>query len=374
LGPSLYANDRYDAGLGLEDEWTGRINGASYIGDKFEYTYFDPSREQVQRGIEAAFPGTDAHAVSTSLAGDKMIVRSDAPKRPPTYYFLDRSTHQATKIASEYPALESDDLGEMRSYPYRARDGLAISAYLTLPPGRGSKDLPLIVMPHGGPDARDWLRFDWWVQFLANRGYAVFQPNFRGSKGYGRAFTDAGLHQWGLKMQDDITDGVKKLIADGVADPKRICIVGASYGGYAALAGATFTPDLYSCAVSFAGIGDLDRMLAWWGARRGTINTSDASFWISRVGDPSEDADRIAATSPALHADQVKIPILLMHGANDTTVPIEQSEIERDALERAGKKVEFVKFDTDDHYFSLAATRIGMLTELQKFLHDNIGG
>jgi dipeptidyl aminopeptidase/acylaminoacyl peptidase len=233
--------------------------------------------------------------------------------------------------------------------------------------------LPLVVMPHGGPDDRDYLRFDWWTQFLANRGYAVFQPNFRGSSGYGDAFTKAGLHQWGLKMQDDITDGVKKLIADGVADPDRICIVGASYGGYAALAGATFTPDLYKCAASFAGVSNLRTMLQRAGAEHGDINTSHASFWISRIGDLSKDSDQIDATSPALHADKVKIPILLMHGKSDTTVPVEESEQERDALERAGKKVTFIQFDGDDHYFGLAATRIGMLTALEKFLHDNIG-
>ena len=372
-GTTLYENPLYDVRDALHDDWTGRVIGAEFISDKPEYFYFDASREAVQRGIEAAFPGADAHAVSTTLAGDKMFVLVETPKQPATYYFLDRDTHQASKIASAYPDLTADDLGEMRAYPYKARDGLDIPAYLTLPPGRAGKMLPLVVMPHGGPDERDYQRFDWWAQFLANRGYAVFQPNFRGSAGYGQAFTKAGLHQWGLKMQDDITDGVRKLIADGVADPNRICIVGASYGGYAALAGATFTPDLYKCAASFAGVSNLRSMLQRAGAEHGDINTSHASFWISRIGDISKDSDQIDATSPALHADKVKIPILLMHGKGDTTVPIDQSEQERDALEAAGKKVTFVQYDGDDHYFGIAATRIGMLTQLEKFLHDNIG-
>ncbi|MEJ0042064.1 MAG: prolyl oligopeptidase family serine peptidase [Rhizomicrobium sp.] len=226
-------------------------------------------------------------------------------------------------------------------------------------------------MPHGGPDLRDWIRFDWWAQFLANRGYAVFQPNFRGSKGYGHAFTDAGLGQWGLKMQDDITDGVKALIADGTADPKRICIVGASYGGYAALAGATFTPDLYACAASISGVADLGRMIDYERKMHGR-HSGSVSFWQSRIGAP-DDAARIDATSPALHADRVRIPILLMHGKLDTTVPYAQGEAERDALERAGRKVEFATFDVDDHYLTLASTRLQMLTNLERFLKANIG-
>jgi dipeptidyl aminopeptidase/acylaminoacyl peptidase len=370
---TLFGDGTYDVDDAITDEWTGRVIGASYVADKTEYRYFDPSLEALQKGIEAVFPGKSAVAVSMTRDNSTAIVAVSAPRLPPTYYFLDRVTHQATEIASQYPDLTPDDLGEMKPYPYTARDGLAIPAYLTIPPGRDAKSLPLVVMPHGGPDARDSIGFDWWAQFLANRGYAVFQPNYRGSSGYGQAFTNAGLHQWGLKMQDDITDGVKKLIADGVADPKRICIVGASYGGYAALAGATFTPDLYACAVSFAGVSDLPAMLARARSENGR-NSKSLSFWTSRIGDASDDAARLDATSPAMHADRVKIPILLMHGVNDTTVPIEQSEEERDALQRAGKNVQFVQFDGDDHYLSLAETRIQMLSTLEAFLKNNIGG
>jgi dipeptidyl aminopeptidase/acylaminoacyl peptidase len=181
-------------------------------------------------------------------------VAVDGPQMPRSYFFLDRTTHKARFIASTYPKLNKDQLGKTKPFPYKARDGLDIPSYLTLPPGKTPKMLPVVILPHGGPRARDEMAFDWQAQFLANRGYAVMQPNFRGSSGYGRRFEEAGYGQWGLKMQDDITDGVRKLIADGIADPKRICIVGGSYGGYAALAGAAFTPDLYACAVSWAGI------------------------------------------------------------------------------------------------------------------------
>jgi dipeptidyl aminopeptidase/acylaminoacyl peptidase len=369
-GGTLFADPHYDVAYTLSDEWTYRIDGASYMADKMEYVYFDPSRAALQRGIEAVFPGKDAHAVSVTRDGKHAIVVVAAPDTPPTYYFLDRDTHAATRIASEYPGLTAADLGTEAPYPYKARDGLDIPAYLTLPPGKASaKGLPLVVMPHGGPDGRDGIGFDWWAQFLANRGYAVFQPNYRGSSGYGLAFTQAGLHQWGLKMQDDITDGVKKLIADGTADPKRICIVGASYGGYAALAGATFTPDLYACAASISGVSNLGRMMN----REKMVNgrrSGAVAFWDTRIGDDSAQQD---ATSPALHADQVRAPILLMHGRHDTTVPYNQSEMERDALQTAGKTVTLVTFDDDDHYMTLASTRLQMLTALERFLAANIG-
>ena len=371
MGATLFTNPSFDVVAALTDEWTGRVIGAGFAADKAEYVYFDPAREALQRGIEAVFPGKDAHAVSVTRDGSKAIVSVESPTTPPTFYFLDRDTHVATRIASSYPGLSEGDLGQEKPYPYKARDGLAIPAYLTLPPGKGAKNLPLVVMPHGGPDLRDWVHFDWWAQFLANRGYAVFQPNFRGSKGYGRAFTNAGLGQWGLKMQDDITDGVKALIADGTADPKRICIVGGSYGGYAALAGATFTPDLYACAASISGVSDLSRMMDYERKMSGR-RSSLVSFWESRIGG-SDDAARIDATSPALHADQVRIPVLLMHGKLDTTVPYAQGEAERDALERAGKKVEFVTFDADDHYLTLAETRMQLLSNLERFLKANIG-
>ncbi len=215
--------------------------------------------------------------------------------------------------------------------------------------------------------------FNWWAQFMANRGYAVLQPNHRGSSGYGANFAAAGFHQWGLKMQDDITDGVKKLIADGIADPKRICIVGASYGGYAALAGATFSPNLYACAVSFAGISDLPMLLDDAEDEFG-VHSSMMSYLNSRVGNERDDIARLKATSPALHAEQVRCPILLMHGASDFTVRIDQSKEMYDRLRSAGKPVEFIRFEGDeDHYFERAETRIRMLTEIEKFLAKYIG-
>ena len=366
--PLFFAKDRDIDGT-LHDQWTRRVIGVTWIEDKLEAKYFDPKLDGLQHGLESAFPGQQVSIISYDQSRNFMVVGVDAPRQPTQYFFLDRTTHQTTLLASTYPGLKEADLGEVKPYLYKARDGLDIPAYITLPPGKAAKNLPVVVMPHGGPDNRDFIHFDWMAQFLANRGYLVLQPNFRGSSGYGHKFTEAGLNQWGLKMQDDITDGVNKLITDGIADPKRICIVGGSYGGYAALAGATFTPDLYACAASWAGVADLPAQMgaALKGAER---ESKIASFWFSRMGDNLE---QLAATSPARHADRIKCPILLLHGANDTTVPIEQSQLMADALKKAGKPVEFVTYEGEDHYLELASTRIRVLKELERFLKVKIG-
>jgi dipeptidyl aminopeptidase/acylaminoacyl peptidase len=207
---------------------------------------------------------------------------------------------------------------------------------------------------------------------MASRGYAVLQPNFRGSSGYGFAFRHAGYGEWAGKVQNDLADGVQKLIADGIADPKRICIVGASYGGYAALAGATFNPNLYACAISYAGLSDLQLLLS-----RETYVGGDeseaSSFDEAQIGAKTSETSKLDAMSPYAHADQVKIPILLIHSNKDVTVLIEQSEIENKALLSAGKNVQFITLDGDDHYLSLGATRIQLLKEVEKFLAAHIG-
>lgn len=368
----LFSNPDYDVDGTLQDDWTSRVVGATYVDDKEEHVYFDPKREALQKGLEKAFPNLSVRVASYDLSMNKVIVITEGPKQPPTFYYLDRVTHQAVQIAATYPSLKPSDLGDEKPYPYTARDGLKIPAYITLPPGKELENLPAVVLPHGGPDARDEIRFDWWAQFLASRGYVVLQPNYRGSAGYGAKFTAEGLQQWGRAMQDDITDGVKKMIADGIVDSKRICIVGASYGGYAALAGATLTPDLYACTVSVAGISDLRQMLRHERELHGG-ESGAVSFWTSRIGDFNDDAEQLIATSPSFQAAHVKGPVLLIHGADDTTVPIAQSQIMNDALKKAGKDVQFVTLDGDDHYFTLAKTRIRMLTELEAFLKKNIG-
>ncbi|HTT83582.1 MAG TPA: S9 family peptidase [Rhizomicrobium sp.] len=368
----LFHDANYDVANVLRDEWTGKVIGYVVDEDMPEFRYFDPKREALQKGLEQAFPGLSVHAVSGDLAGDRMIVETNGPKTPSSYYLYDRTTHRAVAIAASYSDLTENELGDVKPYGYTARDGLHIPAYLTLPPGREPRNLPLVVMPHGGPDARDDMTFDFVSQFLASRGYAVLRPEFRGSSGYGRPFTKAGLHQWGLKMQDDISDGVKKVIADGIADRKRVCIFGASYGGYAALAGATLTPELYACVISYAGISNLQDMLGY-DKRQYGINFTDGSFTATRMGDIFIDSAQLEASSPALHADRVTAPVLLLHSTLDVTVPISQSETMAAALQKAGKKFEFVRILGDDHYMTLNETRLRVLLEVEKFLAANIG-
>ncbi|HTQ13543.1 MAG TPA: S9 family peptidase [Rhizomicrobium sp.] len=361
---TLFADPLYDVDGAVSDLWTGAIIGAHYVGDMPKTVWFDDGIARIQRGLEKAIPGQTVEIVSFDARRENFIVTSTNSRNPPVYWIYNATTHQLKALAAAYPNLQPADLGETRPYPYKARDGLDIHAYLTLPPGAAAKNLPLVVFPHGGPELRDDAGFDWWAQFMVSRGYAVFQPNFRGSGGYGWDFRLAGFGQWGLKMQDDITDGVKKLIADGMVDPKRICIVGASYGGYAALAGATFTPELYACAVSVAGVSNIANL----------VGGSDASdYWRARIGDIETQEDAMDKVSPALHAANVRGPILLMHGDHDVTVPFGQSNLEQIALKKAGKQVELITLENDDHYLNLASTRIKMLQEIEKFLAANIG-
>ena len=229
------------------------------------------------------------------------------------------------------------------------------------------KNLPLIVLAHGGPASRDVMGFDWWAQAMANRGYAVLQVNFRGSDGFGRSFLNAGFGEWGRKMQTDLSDGVRHLAADGVIDPKRVCIVGASYGGYAALAGAAIDTGVYRCAASYGGVSDLKRMVAWSKER------SQASFryWIRFMGADDGKDQALTDLSPAARGDKVNIPILLIHGRDDSVVPLEQSRLMADALKKAGKPVEFVELKGEDHWLSRGETRIQTLSAVIAFLEKH---
>jgi dipeptidyl aminopeptidase/acylaminoacyl peptidase len=371
-GATLFNNPEYDLDGLISDDWTGRIIGVQYNGDKLESVYFDPARQKLQHQLELALPAQAVNIESVDKAGVNVLVSSEDSQHPKTYWLYNSTTHHLDALATEYPDLQPTDLGAMKPYPYKARDGLDIHAYLTLPPGKAPHNLPVVIMPHGGPAARDALDFDYWDQFMASRGYAVLQPNFRGSAGYGYKFERAGDGEWGRKMQDDVSDGVKKLIADGIADPKRICIVGASYGGYSALAGATFTPDLYACAISYAGIGSVTNLLGT--AKRETgAESAVVAVWRQRMGPLADSPKGLDDVSPASHPKDVKAPVLLMHSSLDNTVPIAQSELENLALLNAGKKSEFITIDGDDHYLNLATTRVRVLQEIEKFLDANIG-
>ena len=260
----------------------------------------------------------------------------------------------------------------MRPIQYAARDGLNIHGYLTLPPGAADPSgLPLVVLAHGGPAARDVAGFDWWAQALASRGYAVLQANFRGSTGYGRDFLEAGYGEWGRKMQTDLSDGVRWLAAEGVIDPARVCIFGASYGGYAAMAGLALDSDVYRCGVSVAGVSDLRRMVNREARRDVRKDNQAVRYWNRFMGAARLDDRALDDLSPAYLAASVDSPLLLIHGRDDTVVPIEQSRVMAQAMRRADKPVEFVELPGEDHWLSRSETRRQMLVETVRFLEAN---
>ena len=269
-------------------------------------------------------------------------------------------------LASGYPQIEANQIAEMKAIRYKARDGLSISAIQTWPVGvTNRKNLPMIVMPHGGPASYDSIRFNWKAQYFARKGYLVLQPNFRGSTGFGVNFQNAGDGKWGREMQDDVSDGVLSMIKSGYADPDRVCIVGASYGGYSALAGGAFSPELYKCVVSIAGVSDLPLMLKEEQSDFGRDHWV-LSYW-NRVMGKTQGLD-LAEISPINFADKFEAPLLLLHGNDDTVVKIRQSEVMYKAMNRAGKSVEFVKLKGEDHWLSGSETRLALLEKISEFL------
>jgi dipeptidyl aminopeptidase/acylaminoacyl peptidase len=351
------------------DSYTGAIVGMYIGGIRPQLKWLDPTAEQRFRSVQQAFGDQQVEVYGWTADGTKTLARVQTPSTPPLYYVVDFKTHRADIAAEEYPALAGVPLGEPKAVTYKARDGMTIPAYVTTPPGKAGTAVPLVVLPHGGPNARDYLEFDWLVQFLASRGYAVLQPQFRGSTGFGEAFREAGYRQWGRLMQDDVTDGVRAMIEQGVADPHRICIVGASYGGYVALAGAAFTPQLYACAASISGVADLSTLrqeaLPFY-----AIASTARSDWKAHIGSTSD--KELKERSPLYSVSSIKAPVLLIYGTADAVVPNEQSERMARALSSSGKSVTLVKLQGEDHWLSLSATRIEVLRQLELFLAKNL--
>jgi len=345
--------------------------GETLRNDENEKTFFAPTLQARWKGTRKAFPNNIVHLRSWSADFSKLIVFTEGGDDSGTYWLVDIQKHSADPIGSQYPTVKSNDVGPVAMVEYRAADGLALHGVLTLPPGREPQALPLVVLPHGGPESRDYPDFDWWAQAYASRGYAVFQPNFRGSSGYGVQLRNAGFGEWGRKMQTDISDGVAELAKKGIVDPKRACIVGASYGGYAALAGVTVQQGLYRCAVSVAGVADLSDMLILQHKEAAAPTSSSLRYWRTFMGATSSSDSRLDAISPSVQASRADAPILLIHGKDDTVVPIEQSETMESALKRAGKPVEFVKMSNEDHWLTREATRIQMLKAAVAFVEKH---
>lgn len=366
---TLFSNPEFDIDGVAYDYEKATATGARYTDDLPRTFHFDPADQKTQNALAKALPGAAPMIVSKSADRMKMIVRAIYTDHPDQYFLYDRTSKSLNMIAASYPGLDGKTVARKERFDHVSADGLKIPGYLTVPNNASRSNMPLIVLPHGGPQGRDDMAFDWWPFFYAANGYLVYQPNFRGSDGYGAEFLAAGFGEWGRKMQDDITGGVKKLIADGLVDPERMCIVGGSYGGYAALAGATLTPDLYACAVSVNGVSDLPALIG----RSARNSELSEDYWDVRLGSRFRDAKALNEVSPSKTADRAGAPILLIHGRDDTVVPFSHSLKMHDALKAAGKPVELVELKGEDHWLSRSSTRTAMLAKSLEFIDRHIG-
>jgi dipeptidyl aminopeptidase/acylaminoacyl peptidase len=346
----------------IEDRKSGRIVGGR---DGIHYTFFDNEMQAHWSAVLRAFPNERVHLVSHSDDYSKMILKVFGAKDGYSYQLFEWYGHRATLLGAVYEGLSATS--EVKAISYPAADGLKIPGILTLPRGAAAKNLPLIVMPHGGPEAKDTEDFDWWAQAYAAQGYAVLQPNFRGST-LNSQFVAAGFGEWGRKMQTDLSDGVRYLAGQGLIDPKRVCIVGASYGGYAALAGVTLESGVYRCAVSVAGIADIRQFRKW--LKTGFLSRAYRN-WDRFMGTADQNDPALTAISPIEHVQSVSVPVLLIHGKDDTVVPYDQSSDMQKALKRAGKPVELVTMKHEDHWLSHSETRLQMLQASMQFLKAN---
>ncbi len=351
LGPPVWPALDYDVADIVSDEHSNALLGVCYWVDVYRCDYKDPDMQANFRGLDKFFHG-ERSLIPVSHSDDSRwwLFQVSGPNDPASYYVYDWKNKTAGNLGSLYQGLPPDKLATMERFTYAASDGVKIPAYLTRPPGAPTGPLPLVVLPHGGPEARDNYDFDRWSQVIATRGYLVLQPNYRGSGGYGVAFAESGYRKWGGRMEDDITDGIKALVDSGQVDPKRICIFGASYGGYAALIGGAQRPDLYKCVVSWAGLSDLEAFMKF---KRGGLFVGERSpaydYWVKAIGDPDADKARLDQASAVTYADKYGPPVLLIHGDSDTNVPADQSrEMER-ALKAAHRDVKLTLYKGEDH-------------------------
>lgn len=346
------------------------LTAISYATWKNERKYLDAATETLFKTLEGKLPGYEIMLQSHTRAEDRWIVAALNDRTPGSRYLFDSASGQLTKLGDINPWIPERDMAPMKPITYKSRDGLTIHGYLTLPLGKAPKSLPVVVHPHGGPWARDLWGYNPQVQFLANRGYAVLQMNFRGSTGYGRKFWEASFKQWGRAMQDDVTDGVEWLIKEGIADPKRIALYGVSYGGYATLAGLTFTPDLYAAGVDYVGVSNLLTFLR-------TIPPYWKPFldmMQEMVGHPEKDKALLEAASPVFHVDKVKAPLFVAQGARDPRVNKAESDQIVKALRRRGVEVEYMVKENEGHGFRNEENQFEFYEAMERFLANHLKG
>lgn len=364
----LYMNDKYDISDLNYSEKKNRLTVVACEGHKDMIRhYFDKDEEEIRKKLEAQLPGYNVGVTSMSKDENIRMIYAGNDRTYGTYYLYNVKENKLTKVADIAPWIKEEEMCAMNPITYTSRDGLTIEGYLTLPKGytmENAKNLPVVVNPHGGPWIRDSWGYNPEVQFLASRGYAVLQMNFRASTGYGRKFTELGYKQWGQTMQNDITDGVKWLIKEGIADPKRVAIYGASYGGYATLAGVTFTPDLYACAVDYVGVSNLlsfmNTIPPYWKPLLDMMH--------EMIGDPETDKEMMEKYSPVFHVDQIKAPLFIAQGANDPRVNKAESDQMVEALKKRGVEVEYMVKENEGHGFSNEENKFDFYRAMEKFL------
>jgi dipeptidyl aminopeptidase/acylaminoacyl peptidase len=344
---------------------SNRMIGLATDGDRIEYKFVDKNLQLGWDWTTRVFGDQRTEFVSASADHSKIIVEVTGPKSGYAFFLADLKEHLTLPVGKIYQ--DVTQIAEVRPIRYPAADGLEIPAYLTLPPDRAAKNLPVIVFPHGGPQWRDGLGFDWWAQALAMQGYAVLQPNYRGSA-LSDKWMEKGYGEWGRKMQTDLSDGLRYLATQGIVDADRACIVGASYGGYAALAGVSIQSGIYRCAVAVAGVSDPVLFMQWVARSEGYHDRTATRYWERFLGADDIYDKRLDAISPLKNAEKFSAPLLLIHGRDDTTVPYDQSADLAKALKRAGKPFEIVTLEKEDHYLSRSATRLQMLQTSVEFL------
>jgi len=364
----LYENPDYDVSRLSYSEKDKVVWAAYYNSWKFERHYFNEDFKALVENLENKLGNYEIGISDYTKEEDKFIIRTSNDKSRGTYYIYDKKTDKLELIHKVAPWLDEAELADMKPIEYKSRDGLTIHGYLTLPKGVEAKNLPTVVNVHGGPWARDRWGFNPEVQFLANRGYAVLQINFRGSTGYGKEFWESSFKQWGLKMQDDVTDGVNWLIEQGIADKDKVGIYGGSYGGYATLAGLVVTPELYACGVDYVGVSNLF-----------TFMQTIPPYWeplldmmYEMVGDPVKDSVQLAATSPALNADKIVVPLFVAQGANDPRVNKDESDQMVEALKARGVEVEYMVKDNEGHGFHNEENRFDFYNAMIVFLDEHL--